>query len=205
MALWVRLKRATFLSSPYSNTGDFMSDDTSSSLRLVVPPMNEPLTLIQAKTFLRIEHNADDEPVTRAIMAARQAAEQHMRCALLPQTWEYTIANPQATCLRLPWGPAQSIVSIQLMTELGITSSMALADYKLSVDGCSVILSQRISIEKMTIRYVASTVASAAEIAAPILQGILHHMTVMLESRDGDEPLPMQAIACYAPYRRISL
>lgn len=182
-----------------------MSDDTSSSVRLVTAPTAEPLTLAQAKTFLRIEHAADDEPVTRAIAAARVAAEQHLRLALLPQTWDFSIANTTNMKLCLPIGPAQSITSITLVTEAGASSTMAEANYRLSVDGFSVLFHSQPSIEKLTVRYVAGMASALADIPAMIIQGMLHHIVVILENRAGDVPLPMQAIACYEPFRRISL
>jgi uncharacterized phiE125 gp8 family phage protein len=107
-----------------------MSDDTSSSLRLVTPPASEPITLASAKLFLRIEHTADDDAVTRAITAARQAAEHYLKQVLLPQTWEYVRANPEPTRLVLPVGPAQSITSITLTNEAGTTTPMNVAHYR---------------------------------------------------------------------------
>jgi len=205
MAVLVRLKLATFLLPLYSTIGDFMSDDRSSSLRLVTAPSSEPLTLTQVKTFLRIEHTADDEPLTRAIVAARQVAEQALKYALLPQTWDYTIANPPAAKIMLPVGPAQSVTSITLVTEAGATSTMNGANYRLSADGFTILFSADISTEKMVIRYIAGTATTVSDIAQPIIQGMLHHISVMMETRDGSVPLPMQAIACYEPYRGISL
>jgi uncharacterized phiE125 gp8 family phage protein len=205
MALLLRLKRATLISYPYPNIGDFMSDDRSSSLRLVTAPASEPITLAQAKTFLRIEHSADDEPVTRAITAARQAAEQYLKVALLPQTWDYVVANPPATKLCLPFGPVQTVTSITLTTESGATSSMNVANYRLSVDGFSLLFNPSVDIEKITIRFVAGIATVVADIPTPIVQGMLHHLTVLMETRDGTAPLPMQSMGCYQPYRRISL
>lgn len=182
-----------------------MNDDHSSSVQLVVAPSEEPLTLLQAKTFLRIEHMADDDAISRAITAARQAAEQYIRSVLLSQTWEYTVANPSGGKLYLPWVPAQSITSIVLTTEDGATSTLNAANYRLSVDGHAVLIEPFVSIEKLTVRYVAGLANSAAEVPSSIVQGMLHHITVMLENRNGSEPLPMQAIACYEPFRRIAL
>lgn len=182
-----------------------MSDDRSSSLRLVAPPASEPLTLAQAKTFLRIEHNSDDEPLTRAISAARMAAEQVLQSALLPQTLDYTVANPLPTRLALIYGPAQSITSITLTSASGAITAMNTNNYRLSVDGWAVLFDPFVTAEKVTVRYVAGIATSIAEIPAPILQGILHHMAVMMETRDGSVPMPMQTIACYEPYRRIRL
>jgi uncharacterized phiE125 gp8 family phage protein len=205
MALLVQLKLATLLPTITPNFGDFMSDDRSSALRLVTPPASEPLTLAQAKTFLRIEHSADDEPITRAIAAARVAAEQYVKCALLPQTWEMHVANPSCAELRLPVGPARSITSITLTTEAGATSTMSASNYRLSVDGFAVLFTNAPSIEKMTVQFVAGIATALPEIPQPIIQGMLHHIAVMLENRDGDVPMPVQAMACYQPYRRISL
>lgn len=182
-----------------------MSDDRSSSLRLITAPSIEPLTLAQAKTFLRIEHTADDEPLVRAISASRFALEQYIKCALLPQVWEYSIANPVGKKLPLPFGPAQSVSSITLVTEAGASATMNVANYRLSVDGFSVLLAAEANIEKLVVRFSAGIATTAAEVPAALVQGMLHHISVMMETRDGAAPLPMQALLCYEPYRRISL
>lgn len=182
-----------------------MSDDVSSALKLVTPPASEPITLASAKLFLRIEHNADDEVVTRAITAARQAAEQYLNRALLPQTWDYIVANPCPTRAELPFAPAQSITSITLTTESGSSSTMNAANYRLSVDGTTVLFDPSVDIEKLTIRYVAGAYATAADVPAAMIQGMLHHISVIVEHREGSAPLPMQSIHCYQPYRQVRL
>jgi len=182
-----------------------MSDDSSSALRLVTAPTSEPLTLAQAKTFLRVEHTADDEAITRAISAARQFAENYLRMALLPQTWDYTQANPQTITLRLPFGPAQSITSVTLVAADATSTTMNAVNYRLSVDGFAVIFQNVVLTEKVIVRFVASTAATASDVPAQVVQGMLHHIAVMMETRDGVAPLPMQAVNCYQPYRRVML
>lgn len=203
IALLLRLKRATLI--PTSTVGDSMTDDRSSSLKLVTAPASEPITLAQAKIFLRVEHTGDDEAITRAISAARVAAEQYCKTAFLPQTWDYAKANPEPTRLHLPIGPAQSISSITLTTEAGASSTMNAANYRLSVAGFSVLFDPAISIERITVRYVAGIATTVADMPSSLAQGMLHHIAVMMETRDGAAPMPMQSIACYQPYRRISL
>ncbi len=182
-----------------------MSEDRSSSLRLVTPPTTEPVSLAQAKQFLRIEHTADDDAVLRAMFAARLAAEHYTKQALLPQTWDYTIANPCPTKIELPFGPAQSITSITLTNEAGASSTMNIANFRLTVDGFAVLFDPAVSIEKLTVRYVAGLATSAAELPVTLVQGILHHIAVMVEQRDGAAAMPMQAMAYYQPYRRVRL
>ena len=191
--------------TPFSLVGDFMTDDHTTYLRLITAPASEPLTLAEAKLFLRIEHTADDALITRAIQAAREAAEQYLRTPLLPQTWEYTVANPYRCEVRLPFGPAQSITSIIATDSAGGTSILSASTYSLSVDGSMVLFVNTPSAEKIAIRYSASIAADAATLPALIKQGMLHHIAAMLEQRDGVVALPMQSIACYMPYRKIAL
>ena len=182
-----------------------MSDDHSSALRLITPPISEPLTLAQAKNFLRIEHSADDEAIVRAITAARAFAEHYLRLALLPQTWEYTKANLESGTLRLPFGPAQTITSVTLIAVDGTATTMDATNYRLSVNGFALIFLNVPTVEQVLVRYVASTATTVADVPVPVLQGMLHHVAVMMETRDGAAPLPMQSVACYQPYRRVSL
>lgn len=182
-----------------------MSDDASCELRLVSGPASEPVTLAQAKTFLRVEHTGDDDAITRAIVTARQFAESYLRMALLPQVWDYTVANPCGVRIRLPFGPAQSITSVTLVNEAGASSTMNAANYRLSVDGYAVLFTNAPSIENLTVRFSASSAATVSEVPAQITQGILHHIASMMENREGAVPLPTQALACYQPYRRVSL
>jgi uncharacterized phiE125 gp8 family phage protein len=205
VALMMRLKLLTYRPTLFPHLGDFMSDDTTSSLRLITPPASEPISLASAKLFLRIEHTAEDETITRAIAAARTAAEQHLRMLLLPQTWEYSIANPGTAMLYLPNGPAQSITSITLTNEAGATSTMNTNNYRLSVDGRAVMFTNAPAIEKLTVSYVAGWVSAASEIPAQVMQGMLHHISVLMETRDGAAPMPVQTLASYQPYRRVSL
>lgn len=190
---------------PFPLCGDSMSDDHSTKLQLITPPASEPLSLAEVKTFLRIEHTADDALITRAIAAAREAAEQYLRCALLPQTWDYAVANPYRCEVRLPFGPAQSVTSITVTDSEGNVSTLDSDVYSLSVDGSMVLFVTTPSAEKLVVRYSASIAADAATLPALIKQGMLHHIATMLEQREGVVPMPMQSIACYMPYRKVAL
>lgn len=201
----LRCRLATWLFHPSIDPGDSMSNDRSSLLRLITAPTSEPVSLTQAKTFLRVEHTADDTLISSAIAAARYAAESYLRAALLPQTWEYTVANPNGAEIRLPFGPAQSITSITLTNEAGTTTTMASGNYRLSVDGFTVLLANPPSIEKLKVTYSASSYTSSSAVPALLAQGMLHHIAAMYENRDGDAPMPVQSLTCYQPFRRVVL
>jgi uncharacterized phiE125 gp8 family phage protein len=54
---------------------------------LLTPPALEPVSLADAKLFLRVEHDDDDDVVAALIAAARVNVEAQTRRALITQTW----------------------------------------------------------------------------------------------------------------------
>jgi uncharacterized phiE125 gp8 family phage protein len=54
---------------------------------LLTPPAVEPVTLADAKTYLRVAHADDDGVITALIAAARSQIEAQTRRAMIAQTW----------------------------------------------------------------------------------------------------------------------
>jgi uncharacterized phiE125 gp8 family phage protein len=54
---------------------------------LLTPPAAEPVTLAEAKAFLRVEHDDDDDTIAALIAGARSHVEAQTRRALITQTW----------------------------------------------------------------------------------------------------------------------
>jgi uncharacterized phiE125 gp8 family phage protein len=61
-----------------------------SSLLLTAPAV-EPLSLAEAKAFLRVEHSDDDDVIGALIAASRIHVEAQTRRALISQTWRITL------------------------------------------------------------------------------------------------------------------
>lgn len=57
---------------------------------LLTPPAAEPLSLAEAKAFLRVEHDDDDDIIAALIAGARIHVEAQTRRALVTQTWRLT-------------------------------------------------------------------------------------------------------------------
>lgn len=74
-------------------------------LALVTPPASEPVTLAEAKLFLRVDTTADDALVTELLTAARKRCEEWRGMAFIQQTWDYTLdAFPRRGAGELdPW------------------------------------------------------------------------------------------------------
>ena len=67
------------------------------SLKLTASAAAEPVSLSDARHWLRISHDADDALLIKLIRAAREAVEQQTGLALIRQSWTETLDHwPQA-------------------------------------------------------------------------------------------------------------
>jgi uncharacterized phiE125 gp8 family phage protein len=106
------------------------------ALRLVTPPLAEPVSLAEAKAHLRVDTDSDDALIARLITAARGLVEAQQRRALVTQTWDLTLDGwPEwdrrygAIAIRLPLPPCQSVGPITYLDPNGVLTTMPGADY----------------------------------------------------------------------------
>jgi uncharacterized phiE125 gp8 family phage protein len=98
-------------------------------LTLVTAPVEEPLTVAQAKAHCRVVHDAEDALFARWIAAARGVCESSLRRKFVTQTWDWTLSGfPCRRWLDLPYPPLQSITSITYVDPDGAIQVMDLAD-----------------------------------------------------------------------------
>jgi uncharacterized phiE125 gp8 family phage protein len=87
------------------------------ALRLVAPPVDEPITLEEAKAHLRVEHDEEDSQIQAWITSARMAAENDTKRVYVTQTWELVLNDlPQGGLIKIPppVTPVQEILSIKV-------------------------------------------------------------------------------------------
>jgi uncharacterized phiE125 gp8 family phage protein len=68
------------------------------SLKLVTPPVVEPVTLALAKNQCRVDFSDDDDLILLYISAAREYAEKYTKRAFYQQTWQRTLDNFPIWC-----------------------------------------------------------------------------------------------------------
>jgi uncharacterized phiE125 gp8 family phage protein len=118
-------------------------------LSVVTPPVEEPVTLAEAKLWAKIDLPDDDPLVTGLIAAGRDYAERFCNRALVTQTLLLTLdsfgpdpleterffafAPPLSMVLRLPRAPVQSVTSVQYIDTAGNLQTMPSSQYLLDV------------------------------------------------------------------------
>ena len=80
-------------------------------LKLVTAPAAEPVTLVEAKTHLRLDTSSDDTYVSALITAARERVELFLRRALITQVFEFAVDDFPAydRAIDLPRPPLRSV------------------------------------------------------------------------------------------------
>lgn len=100
--------------------------------KTVVAPTEEPVTLAEAKTHLRVDHDADDALIMSIIIpTARLSCEIGARRCFVTQTREMVLsAWPPAVGFQLPMPPLQSVEAITYLDEDGVTHTVTASDYR---------------------------------------------------------------------------
>lgn len=99
---------------------------------LVTGPVNEPITVSDAKKHMRIEHNDDDAFIASLINVAISFTDVTgaLGKAMISQTWaEHVGANPSTVYLSL--GPVQSVSAIKYYDVDNALQTATLSDFHL--------------------------------------------------------------------------
>ena len=103
------------------------------SMQLITEPVIEPVTLDEAKLFLRIDTPDDDVLLASLITASRRLIEQATRNCLLQQTWRFGFdVWPSSLMLRLPLAPLLSLSAVTVMDGAGNRMAQNLANFQIN-------------------------------------------------------------------------
>lgn len=124
------------------------------SLRQVTPPAAEPVSLAEAKAWLRLDTDDDDPTVAFLLGAARDAVANRVRRALIRATWDLTLDGfpdcwrrplidgrmpetpagwfPGETAIVVPLPPLASVTSISYTAADGSSTTLGPSAYKVT-------------------------------------------------------------------------
>lgn len=97
---------------------------------LLAGPATEPVTLAEAKAFLRVDGTDEDSFIQTLIAAARLHTESVTGRAMISQSWRVVLdAWPEDRRVDLPLAPLRSLTEIRAYDEDGIATTLTLAEF----------------------------------------------------------------------------
>jgi uncharacterized phiE125 gp8 family phage protein len=99
-------------------------------LKLISPPIFEPVTVEYAKDYLREYSDDLDGQIVGLISSVRLTAENFLNSAILTQTWEYSIDELPCGLFKLPMPPLQKVNSVKFYDSNNAETVIAEKDYK---------------------------------------------------------------------------
>lgn len=92
---------------------------------LLTAPAAEPLSLVDAKRFLRVEHGDDDAIISSLVSAARCHVEALTRCALIAQAWRLVLDRwPDGGRITPRIGPLRGLVAARVFSAANDASAI---------------------------------------------------------------------------------
>jgi uncharacterized phiE125 gp8 family phage protein len=173
-------------------------------LTQTIPPASEPVTLAQAKLFLRVDGTDDDALITDLITAARLAAESHTRLSLLTQSWKLAFDHALENGTFLPKGPVQSVSSV-IAYDAYNTPTVLGGGYWLNAPKNRLMLAAPVFACRIEVAYACGFGDAADAVPGPITQGMLLHIGALYDQRGGQAAIPPAALDLYNPFREVGL
>ncbi|OYW67919.1 MAG: hypothetical protein B7Z40_05180 [Bosea sp. 12-68-7] len=184
----------------------------------LTPPAEEPVSLAEARAFLRLEETAEDDLLATLITAARLMVEAASGRLLVDQSWRIVIDRwPKGGVLRLPLSPVGAITAARVYDALGIAQPVQPSALRLDTSADPPLLQVVGEVPEIgraqgaiEIDVVAGFGATAAAVPALLRQAVLRLAARWFEHR-GDvvgrdaETLPPEILALVAPFRRARL
>jgi uncharacterized phiE125 gp8 family phage protein len=187
---------------------------------LLAGPAEEPVSLAEARAFLRLDTEAEDGLVSTLVAAARLHVESVTGRALVSQSWRLVLdAWPEGGVVTLPVSPLVSLTAITAFDEDGDDHLVPLAQFEAptavtparlilprTVDGMPA-LRQRFGIE---IDYVAGF-GAAIDVPSDLKRGVLALVAHWFEHRDAvlmagaGTVIPPGFSQMISPYRQVRL
>jgi uncharacterized phiE125 gp8 family phage protein len=183
---------------------------------IVNGPAIEPVALADAKHWLKLETNDDDDVVGALITAARLMVEAQIRRMLITQTWRLIYdCWPNAQLIKIPLAPFQSLAAMRVYDGNGAAQTVSASLYYVdsTPDAARVIFGApppmpgRVA-AGIEIDVILGYGAAPESVPEPLRQAIRTLATDWYENRGDagpDDPanaLPSSVRALVAPYQR---
>ena len=105
--------------------------------KLVTAPGSEPITLSEAKAYLRVDDTTEDDLISALITAARRKFENDTLHYLLPQTWELYLNRNEITTepISINKSDITAISSVKYYDSSNTQQTLSTSDYQTAIQG----------------------------------------------------------------------
>jgi uncharacterized phiE125 gp8 family phage protein len=164
-------------------------------LKVLMQPQREPVSLADAKQYLRIDHTDEDVLIEVLITSARVYVENYLKRALITQILEYSLPSIPypATELCLPNPPLQSVMDFSYIDTSGVSQTWTWTEYQVCTEEEPGKIkpayskswpSYREQYGAIKIKYLAGYGSSPSDVPQPIREGLLAYLAHRYEHRD---------------------
>jgi uncharacterized phiE125 gp8 family phage protein len=185
------------------------------SITIITPPASEPVSLAEAKLFLRIDQDVEDDLIATLIGAAREAVEAACGRALITRRVRESLdiwRRDSVGGAVLGLGPVADVIAVRLLASNGAQSVIDPERYRLEGDrdrprlvfatGLPATLRTVGGIE---IEYDAGFATDASDLPVALRLATLQIVASLYDARQGQTPMPDSARALVRPFAPMRL
>jgi uncharacterized phiE125 gp8 family phage protein len=180
------------------------------SITLIAPAASEPVSLAEAKLFLRVDHGAEDDLIATLIAAAREAVEAGCGRALITRRVRESLDIWRREAVAgavLGLGPVRDVVAVRLVADNGAQSVIDPERYRLDGDRdrprlvfASGLPATLRAVGGIEIEYDAGFADEAEALPVALRLAVLQIVAALYEVRQGDASIPESARALMRPF-----
>jgi len=163
--------------------------------RIISAPATEPITVTEAKNWLKVDYATDDALITNLIKAARERAESYCNTGFITQTVEERLEEFPDGNIILSLSPVISVTSVAYTDLADASATVSADDYSL-VAAAPILIPDDAwpSGSEVIITYVIGRGASADDVPAAVKAAMQLMITHWYENRaDTVRKMPTQA------------
>ncbi|QGR03382.1 hypothetical protein EDL79_02135 [Ehrlichia ruminantium] len=168
-------------------------------------PMSSPITLSEAKSFLRINNNADDKLINNLIAIASEYAQWYIEKSLMRQIWQISCNGHIPRKIQLPFNPIIKVNYVKIIHTNGSEELIDKKQYYVDTALSHILFHTQANVNRIEILYEAGYTDTSL-IPAQIKHGILHHVAVAYKNRESENTNLLTFIKdIYSPFRELKL
>lgn len=173
---------------------------------LLTAPAAEPVSLVEAKAYLRLEHDAEDALVTSLVAAAAAQVEALTRRVLVAQRWRFSAAIPcGGGPIALKPRPVREVEAVRIADAHGGWTALASEEWRFDWGAERLTILTAAPAGRMVEADLAVGYGEPGDVPESLRLAIRRLTADFFERREARGETPPDVLSLVAPYRDFSL